>query len=105
MLRNVCHHQKKFKGARPEYVFDSLGRSCLHLAVEVGTLSTLEFLLQNSSDCSDGIGPLDKEDSTLLHHVLLKNPNPDICRLVVRKYPNSVTKRNHLGQLPTSLVK
>ena len=77
----------------------------MHLAVE-GPLHILEFLLQNSSDCPDGVGPLDNEDSSLLHHALSRTPqSPDICRLIARKYPTSVSHRNTKGQLPSLLVK
>ena len=78
----------------------------MNFVFHLDQLSIIEFLLQNSSESSDGYGPLDKEENTLLHLALNKSvQSPDVCRLIVRKYTNCVTRRNLHNFTPSQLVK
>ena len=91
------------EGAKPEARRDQIGLSCLHLAVEYGQLHIVEFLLQNAKDSPDG--PVDSRGNTLLHHALEHYCGKDLCKLILRKYPNDAFKSNYLGKLPSECTK
>lgn len=87
------------EGAKPEVVLDSMGGTCLHLAVEYGKLHIIEFLLQNAKDSSNG--PVDGRGNTLLHQALEDNcSSKDLLKLIIRKYPDDALKTNYLGKKP-----